>query len=258
MHPFHSQRERQGFTLIELLVVIVIIAILAAILFPVFAKAREKARQISCESNLKQIGLAEMQYNQDNDEVYSGAYKYDATNTGRILWMELLYPYTKSAAVYLCPDQTDHIRPNEYGNNWAFSGTVDNQDAPNTDYAYNCIVAANNVAVGVPTAWDASGIPDAIVESPASTIEVVDAKNGDWNTGTSGWANLFSAHFTDYSGSFAGTTWDGHPNPGAPALRHTDSANFLYYDGHVKSSKSSLDRNGNPCNWFLTKPDVCK
>src|SRR5436305_5617690 len=63
-------KNRKAFTLIELLVVIAIIAILAAILFPVFAKAREKARQASCLSNLKQIGLATMQYVQDYDETY--------------------------------------------------------------------------------------------------------------------------------------------------------------------------------------------
>src|SRR5205823_10875854 len=65
MEPFN--RPRRGFTLIELLVVIAIIAILAAILFPVFARAREKARQASCMSNLKQLGLAMMQYAQDYD-----------------------------------------------------------------------------------------------------------------------------------------------------------------------------------------------
>ncbi|MBC7807537.1 MAG: prepilin-type N-terminal cleavage/methylation domain-containing protein, partial [Akkermansiaceae bacterium] len=63
-------RVKSGFTLIELLVVIAIIAILAAILFPVFAQAREKARQISCLSNQKQIGIAMMMYVQDYDETY--------------------------------------------------------------------------------------------------------------------------------------------------------------------------------------------
>ena len=67
--------KRRGFTLIELLVVIAIIAILAAILFPVFAQAREKARQTACLSNLKQVGTGLQMYSQDYDEAYSGFYK---------------------------------------------------------------------------------------------------------------------------------------------------------------------------------------
>src|SRR5213082_1669007 len=66
------RRVRRGFTLIELLVVIAIIAILAAILFPVFAQAREKARQTSCLSNIKQLGLSAMMYVEDYDETYPG------------------------------------------------------------------------------------------------------------------------------------------------------------------------------------------
>ncbi|MCW3101560.1 MAG: prepilin-type N-terminal cleavage/methylation domain, partial [Chthonomonadaceae bacterium] len=88
-------QKRKGFTLIELLVVIAIIAILADILKPVFAQSREKARQASCMSNLKQIGLAEMQYVQDYDERFSGSYACTQITTcgPRIYYPELIDPY---------------------------------------------------------------------------------------------------------------------------------------------------------------------
>src|SRR6185436_4509460 len=70
LNPLRPTRLRAGFTLIELLVVIAIIAILAAILFPVFAQAREKARQAACSSNMKQIGLGLMMYTKDYDETF--------------------------------------------------------------------------------------------------------------------------------------------------------------------------------------------
>ena len=88
----------KAFTLIELLVVIAIIAILAAILFPVFARARENARRTSCLSNLKQIGLATMQYLQDYDERYMVVNH----NTG-YHWFDPLQPYIKSEQVFRCP-----------------------------------------------------------------------------------------------------------------------------------------------------------
>ncbi len=106
---------KTGFTLIELLVVIAIIAILAAILFPVFAQAREKARQTSCLSNQKQIGLAALQYAQDYDET-NALLTYYQNSPSTEKWMDLLYPYIKSEAIFTCPSRTgDPNDPNEWG-----------------------------------------------------------------------------------------------------------------------------------------------
>lgn len=95
--------KKHGFTLIELLVVIAIISILAAILFPVFAKAREKARQAACQSNLKQIGNAIAMYAQDYDETLpqntSGGFYFD----------QLLAPYVAGknmSQTFICPSKT--------------------------------------------------------------------------------------------------------------------------------------------------------
>jgi prepilin-type N-terminal cleavage/methylation domain-containing protein/prepilin-type processing-associated H-X9-DG protein len=112
--------RRHGFTLIELLVVIAIIAILAAILFPVFAKAREKARQSSCLSNVKQIGLGILQYAQDYDEMLPFGCLYTGTDVtgyhgtvGELLWYDTIKPYIKSTQIYRCP--SDKSTPYGYG-----------------------------------------------------------------------------------------------------------------------------------------------
>jgi len=117
---------RRGFTLIELLVVIAIIAILAAILFPVFAKAREKARTASCASNLKQLALGVIQYAQDYDETfpryYSGycdagscpppipedpSFNYLGGTYNRYYdsWPSKIYPYVRNTQIFRCPSQ---------------------------------------------------------------------------------------------------------------------------------------------------------
>lgn len=109
----NSRRAPRGFTLIELLVVIAIIAILAAILFPVFATARERARQTSCLSNVKQLGLGMMQYVQDYDGIYPTSMGRPGENYGcaepNSCWVEYggwanyLTPYVKSHQVFACP-----------------------------------------------------------------------------------------------------------------------------------------------------------
>jgi prepilin-type N-terminal cleavage/methylation domain-containing protein/prepilin-type processing-associated H-X9-DG protein len=108
--------KRNGFTLIELLVVIAIIAILAAILFPVFAQAREKARAISCASNMKQLAMAVIMYTDDFDEVYPAGQSDlpDPNNGGAPAsfistdawghWQTMILPYVKAGGVFTCPD----------------------------------------------------------------------------------------------------------------------------------------------------------
>ncbi|HEY3265396.1 MAG TPA: DUF1559 domain-containing protein [Armatimonadota bacterium] len=102
--------RKRAFTLIELLVVIAIIAILASILFPVFAKARDRAQQTSCLSNLKQLGIALTSYIQDNDERYPWSRFPDAShplggalNGSTLNWRTQLFPYVNSSAVMICP-----------------------------------------------------------------------------------------------------------------------------------------------------------
>lgn len=94
-------RDRKGFTLIELLVVIAIIAILAAILFPVFARARDKAEQTNCLSNVKQLSLACLMYSEDYDG-YGPSYGMDSTNGIYVWWYMAIEPYIKNTQIFIC------------------------------------------------------------------------------------------------------------------------------------------------------------
>jgi prepilin-type N-terminal cleavage/methylation domain-containing protein/prepilin-type processing-associated H-X9-DG protein len=103
------RRSSRAFTLIELLVVIAIIAILAAILFPVFAQAREKARQTACLSNLKQVGLGLQMYTQDYDETLPPAntVPYFAEPNALPNFLGSIIPYTKNKSIFYCPSSVD-------------------------------------------------------------------------------------------------------------------------------------------------------
>src|ERR1035438_9360122 len=143
--------KRRGFTLIELLVVIAIIAILAAILFPVFAKAREKARTSACSNNAKQIGVAFLQYVQDFDEKYP---PYDTdTVSGRYGWVMLIQPYIKSTQVFVCPSDTAPANQAASGGWLTAPGNI------RTSYIYNWMIG--------PTP---SGIAMAAIVSPSTTV----------------------------------------------------------------------------------------
>lgn len=128
---------RRGFTLIELLVVIAIIAILAAILFPVFAKAREKARQTSCASNLKQIDLAFLMYAQDYDGHVIG-YRIGAGGSGGCgtsndtqWFVHVLQPYVKNWQIFICPSS-------QYNAGAGCSYLLTADQLHGTSYALNC------------------------------------------------------------------------------------------------------------------------
>jgi len=190
--------RRHGFTLIELLVVIAIIAILAAILFPVFAKAREKARQSSCNSNLKQIALGVIQYSQDYDE------KFPPALTGTLpaafyMLHEVLAPYIKNDQIWQCPSKKDAFNVSAIGKmSIGYSGDV---GTPMPADPYRIF--------GVPPPpFGTLSCSLGQVDKPAETAMMCDAVGSI----AAGFASMSIAE-----------------DP-----RHNDGCNYNYVDGHVK------------------------
>jgi prepilin-type N-terminal cleavage/methylation domain-containing protein/prepilin-type processing-associated H-X9-DG protein len=237
--------QSQGFTLIELLVVIAIIAILAAILFPVFAKAREKARQTACLSNEKQMGLAFMQYSQDNDEKYPGGtnWFYPGGNG----WAGQVYPYVKSKAVYLCP--SDSTGNKEYSS-YAYNSNNTNPDGSTVDsYSIAQYTAPSKTVLVFEvqgTYYDAGSTLDVSTETQDTTGSGGSSPAG---FGISGVGNAFvvsgagaydaTAHLKMATGYMRGVTPTDYSRYAAPLGRHTDGSNYLLADGHAKWMRGS-------------------
>lgn len=222
-----------AFTLIELLVVIAIIAILAAILFPVFAKVREKARQIACVSNMKQLSLAGVMYSQDYDEKFGWSWSVQAPDDG--VWIQIT-PYLKQkinadysgtkGTVFQCPD----VNP---------TGTGGPSYSTNAQ-VWGLLDVGHAAAAGDNFFGDTLSI--ASVDTPASTVLLFEAiLNTDGNTAPSEGAFPHPALRKDHS-SDAGWNADWLNmfwNNKQIAWRHSGGANIAYTDGRVKYAKST-------------------
>jgi prepilin-type N-terminal cleavage/methylation domain-containing protein/prepilin-type processing-associated H-X9-DG protein len=277
-----------AFTLIELLVVIAIIAILAAILFPVFAQAREKARQATCLSNLKQFALAGLMYSQDYDEQVLPYRLIGDDNGVRKMWFypQLAYPYVKGgggqtrAGIYQCPSNTN-VEIAGWGelqnNPVPPAETVNGRVVIYTSYAVNNMLMidweANQGFGTIPltSEWENEGImwsdgpaghygPQkntnmAAVAAPANTIFLADAffPEINWPCSTDLHYKLPEAQQQAYCYGTPGR-WSAGRNLGnyTGGPLHAGSWNVAYFDGHVKSVPFGATR---PSDWTIQDDD---
>jgi prepilin-type N-terminal cleavage/methylation domain-containing protein/prepilin-type processing-associated H-X9-DG protein len=237
-------RKASAFTLIELLVVIAIIAILAAILFPVFAQARDKARQTACLSNVKQIGTSLIMYCQDYDETFPWSSfgvlpaPTSINHLGNPKWMDVVQPYVKNDQIFNCPSDS--------GAKFRSLSTNPNRGSGCT--GGGCIASPGGSFM-LNSAYNAGpqGRPMAMIGSPASTVFAVEAPQASnqqlyWNAGQRpnavppgpitangqiGMDNNANPPYFGYRDS-AGRTYY--------ALgRHSKFANVVWCDGHAKA-----------------------
>ncbi len=197
--------RRHGFTLIELLVVIAIIAILAAILFPVFARAREKARQTSCLSNVKQLGLGILMYIQDYDECFPGRY-VGLTYPDSIYqpWYNVIGPYIKNLQLLTCPSYKTQAVGYGYNSAVVASPTVLGPGAPLSAIQDTSRVMMLADSTYAPTAYAPSGYTYAAyvplyanLHNGGVNVAFVDG-HGKWMTVTTLWNNQSnSPYFTN-------------------------------------------------------------
>ncbi len=224
-------KNNKAFTLIELLVVIAIIAILAAILFPVFAQAREKARQTSCLSNMKQVGLGLLMYVQDYDENYPRADYWDsrpplnpaasgtfAARVNHYKWPAWVLPYTKNVNIFRCPSRTrDQIA---WDQNGEYKGD---------GYALNLSVSGRPLS---PSGENPSFLGGTLagLQTPADTWVLMELRNQISFSYVSSSGVLWPAALRE--------SWTAYLMPnGVPDklnAPHSDGLTFSYADGHSK------------------------
>jgi len=234
-------RRAQGFTLIELLVVIAIIAILAAILFPVFAQAREKARQTPCLSNQKQIGTALMMYAQDNDEYLPVRYgAIDPVDGHQISWKDMLVPYIKNMGVYKCPSN-----PTAQKMDFAGAETADKAIFP------------GGYSMWLPDAWlsgqigHGAGYPQALagVEQPASSLIILETS----------WRFPDTGPYLGYSEPAPSNDPAITPGPSSWNSGHSKKkGNIIYMDGHAKyrGLKETFNETGGLNEWRFSREEM--
>jgi prepilin-type N-terminal cleavage/methylation domain-containing protein/prepilin-type processing-associated H-X9-DG protein len=272
-------RRNKGFTLIELLVVIAIIAILAAILFPVFAQARERARAISCISNLKQIGLGLAMYTQDYDETMPAAFaNVNPINGGGINvipYDQQILPYIKNNQVFKCPSDSLVHDSGDNGGYWDGNLFTHKQAR---SYGYIGQINTTQANGGDPNTgmsdWG-TGHAIAAIDQPADTIAITESWAPNSNNGTqsdsslgSPWGALFTGCDTyklagrkvpaqgpidqfSECGSYNNNT------PGNLPMRgHMDQGNYVFADGHAKVQRFAQVRGNDFWIFKLRKPTV--
>jgi prepilin-type N-terminal cleavage/methylation domain-containing protein/prepilin-type processing-associated H-X9-DG protein len=214
--------SRRGFTLIELLVVIAIIAILAAILFPVFARAREKARQSTCLSNVKQISLAILQYIQDYDERLPMLYDLGSPRNGLI---QTTQPYTQSFQVHTCPSSDADSVVNYLGNR---------------SYGYNTNIFLASAAcpkIGAILRPAEIIMMGDVVGDPNAPGRFLPPSSGpiQCNPDGTGCFVCGGTHNSCFPSTTSGHSWQ---RPNFNLLeRHNGTGNCAFMDGHCKAMK---------------------
>ena len=217
-------KRRLGFTLIELLVVIAIIAILAAILFPVFARARAKAQQTACLSNVKQLTLATIMYASDYNDTLPNA------NSGSLMWcaMEgdwpnLIYEYVRNTGIYKCPSKSDDTSVS-WGTNPPLCG-----------YAANGVVWDYCAQGAAPVAGRGAGVSISRIPDPSGVALLYDL-SPYWAWGFS-YGNFNGTCYQPYCYDVNGWDWASIASNWGDHGPHQDGYNIGWCDGHAGFAK---------------------